>query len=497
MVAKRLGNVISALAALSMMSACGEGGGGSSLITGGTGGTPTPSPTSTPTPTPTTAVGCSLRERQDWAFAQLKEWYLFYDTLPASLDPTPYATVPDYIDALTATARAQHKDRFFTYLTSIAEENAFINSGSSAGFGVRLGITPDNRLFISEAFEGAPALAAGIDRGTEIVGIGTTSSNIQTVASIYAASGSQGLTDALGPNTAGTTRFLRVVTGGVTSTVSVTKADYSLTPVSSRYGAKIITDNGQQYGYINLRTFISTAEQPLRDAFLSFRNAGITNIIVDLRYNGGGLVSIGDLMGDLMGRNRTALDIWESMTFRPEKASNNSVHRFTTQPQSIAPTRVAFIGTGGTASASELVINGMVPYLHTSAALIGSNTYGKPVGQIAVDKTACDDRFRIIAFSINNAAGTGNYYDGLAPFMEATCQASDDVSFPLGDAREASTRKALDFLEGKACTAIAGAGDDKSVANTGLSPKAVAAPERQLLIPDRPSPAQRETPGLF
>ena len=493
MVARRLGNAMSALAALAMMSACGEGG-GTGGFTGTIGGSPTPSPTSTPTPTP--VAGCSLRERQDWAFAQLKEWYLFYDTLPATLDPTPYATVPDYIDALTANARAQHKDRFFTYLTSITEENAFINSGSSAGFGVRLGITPDNRLFITEAFEGAPALAAGIDRGTEIVGVGTTSANIQTVASIYAASGTQGLTDALGPNTAGTTRFLRVVTGGVTSVVSVAKADYALTPVSSRYGAKIITDGGQQYGYINLRTFISTAEQPLRDAFQSFRNAGITNIIIDLRYNGGGLVSIGDLMGDLMGRNRTALDVWESMTFRPEKTSNNSVHRFTAQPQSIAPTRIAFIGTGGTASASELVINGMVPYLHSSAALIGTNTYGKPVGQIAVDKSACDDRFRIIAFAINNAAGTGNYYDGLAPFMNATCQASDDIGFPLGDAREASTRKALDFLEGKSCTAIAGGGDS-TTAGTGQRSLGVASAERELLIPDRPSPAQKDTPGLF
>ena len=494
---KRFGNVVSVLAALSMMSACGEGG----TTGGGSIGTSTPTPTgSSPTPTPTVA-GCSLRERQDWAFAQLKEWYLFPDTLPASLDPTPYASVPDYIDALTATARAQHKDRFFTYLTSITEENAFIGSGSSAGFGVRLGLTPDNRLFISESFEGAPALAVGIDRGTEITAIGTTSSNLQTVASIIASSGSQGVTDALGPSTAGTTRFLRIVNGSGTSVVSVTKADYSLTPVSSRYGAKIISDAGGQYGYINLRTFISTAEQPLRDAFQSFRNAGISNIIIDLRYNGGGLVSIGDLMGDLMGAGRSPVEVWESMTFRPEKTAQNSKHTFTIQPQSIAPTRVAFIGTGGTASASELVINGMVPYLHANAALVGTNTYGKPVGQIALDKAACDDRFRIIAFAINNAAGTGNYYDGLAPFMNTTCAASDDISFPLGDAREASTRKALDFLEGKSCTAIAGGGDD-TIAGTGTpgsqaAKASVSTAERQLLMPKRPTAAQFDTPGLF
>jgi C-terminal processing protease CtpA/Prc len=473
---------MSALAALAMVAGCGGGGSGGTATSGGGSSTGTGSTGST--------TGCSLRERQDWAFAQLKEWYLFPDTLPTSLDPTPYTTVGDYIDALTATARAQHKDRFFTYLTSIASEDAFYASGSSAGFGVRLSYdTAARRVFVAESFEGAPALAAGIDRGTEILAVGTTTANLQNVSDIIAASGAQGVVDALGPSTAGTARMLRVTTAGVTSTVTLAKADYSLTPVSSRYGAKIITDAGKQYGYINLRTFISTAGPALRSAFDQFRAAGVTDIVIDLRYNGGGLVSIADLMGDLMGRNRNATDVFEYMTYRPEKSSNNSTHTFTAQPQSIAPTRVAFIGTSGTASASELVINGMVPYLHANAALIGTNTYGKPVGQIAIDRAGCDDRLRVIAFALQNANHQGAYYDGLATFVEASCQAGDDVNFPLGDPREASTRSALDFLEGKACAKI--------TAGTGIGTLAVAAKPRELIVPDNASTAQRETPGLF
>ncbi len=494
----RFGRALSAVAALAMVSSCGGGGGGG--FASGTGGTPTPSPTPTATPTPT-AAGCSLRERQDWAFAQLKEWYLFPDTLPASLDPSPYTSVEDYIDALTATARSQNKDRYFTYLTSIAQENAYYNSGSSAGFGIRLGLTVTNRLFVTEAFEGGPALAAGIDRGTEIVAIGTTTSNLRNVSDIMASSGTAGLSDALGPDTVGTTRVLRVVSlSGVTSNVTVTKTDFSLDPVSSRYGAKIITDAGQQYGYINLRTFINPAEQPLKDAFLQFRTAGITNIIIDLRYNGGGLISVADLMGDLMGANRLPTDVWEYLTFRPEKSAENSDHTFTLMSQSIAPTKIAFIGGGGTASASELVMNGMVPYLHANAALIGSNTYGKPVGQIAIDNTPCDDRFRIIAFAIQNAAHNGAYYNGLANFMEATCQASDDISYQLGDPREASTRRALDYLEGKSCTAITASA---SAGTTGATPQAAKAQlpvmeqSRELLSPDHPSTRQRDLPGLY
>src|SRR4051812_32642179 len=175
------------LGLVALLSGCGGGGGGSGQ-------------TATQTTPASSGTTCSLRDRQDWALAQLREWYLFPETLPASLDPAPYATVSDYIDGLTATARAQRRDRFFTYLTSIAEENAYYSSGSSAGFGFRLGYdTASNRVFVIESFEGTPALAAGLDRGSEITAIGTSASNLQTVASIMASQGPAGVSDALGP----------------------------------------------------------------------------------------------------------------------------------------------------------------------------------------------------------------------------------------------------------------------------------------------------------
>ncbi len=462
-----------------LLSAC--GGGGQSLGSSGSGGTPSPSPAPTGT--------CSLRNRQDWAAAQLREWYLYPETLPASLDPTPYATVEDYIDALTATARSQRRDRYFTYLTSIAAENAYYASGSSASFGIRLGIDSAQRIYVIEAFEGGAALAAGIDRGTEIVAIGTSAATLRTVSAIIASEGTQGVSDALGPDTAGTSRVLRITNASGTHDVTVTKTAFDLPPVSTRYGARIINDGGHQIGYVNLRTFISTADPALRSAFASFRSAGITEVIVDLRYNGGGLISVAETLSDLLGRNRAGSDVVDYTTFRSEKSSNNTTRLFQTQAEAVAPTRIAFIGTGGTASASELVINAFTPYLHTSSALIGANTYGKPVGQIAIDRSECDDRFRIIAFAVQNSAHQGAYYDGLAATMEATCQANDDISHPLGDPLEASTRSALDFLEGKSCAPITGA-----LAALSVGAKSS---KRDLLTPDRPSVAQREVPGLF
>lgn len=485
MIRSRIPTTLVALA--TVLAACSGGG-----TTSGS-GTPT---ATTPTPSPTTtAAGCTLRDRQDWALSQLREWYLFPDTLPATLDPAPYSTVSDYIEALTATARAQRKDRYFTYLTSIASEDAFYASGSSAGFGFRLSLdSTGRRVFIAEAFEGTAALAAGIDRGTEIVAIGTSASDLRTVDAIIAAEGGNGVTNALGPSTAGTTRVLRITDASGTRNVTVSKSDYSLTPVSSRYGAQIITDGGRQVGYINLRTFISTADPALRSAFASFRAAGITNVIVDVRYNGGGLVSIAELMTNLLGANRSTSDVIDYMTFRPEKAANNVTAFFAPQPQSIAPTKIAFIGTGGSASASELVIAAQIPYLHANAALIGTNTYGKPVGQIALDRSACDDRLRVIAFALQNANRQGAYYDGLASIIEASCQAGDDLTHPLGSPLETSTRAALDYLAGRSCTTITAASGTQSA--QGLS---VRVPERpfELLTPERPDTVQREVPGSF
>lgn len=440
-------------------------------------------------PPPPTSNGCSLLERQNFAGSVLNEWYLFPETLPSNLSPSGYATVDDYIDALTATARSQRRDRFFTYRTSIAEEDAFFNSGASAGFGIRISTdTVAGRLFVSEAFEGAPALAAGIDRGTEILAIGPNPAGLRNVSDIFASEGAAGITNALGPSTAGTTRSLRIQDASGVREVTVTKANYDITPISARYGVRIINDGGRMVGYLNMRTFISTANNQLRTAFDQFRQAGITDFVIDLRYNGGGLVSTAELMGDLLGGNRIPADVFSQTTYRTSKASNNTTRRFAPQSQSVSPLRIAFIATNGTASASELVINSMIPYLGVNLALVGSNSFGKPVGQIALDRAACDDRIRVVAFSTQNSANAGFYYDGLSGVVRSSCQAGDDLTRPLGDAQESSVAQALDFLAGRGvCTPIAAGG------LTGLSVRG----GRKLLTPDAPTVSQREVTGLF
>jgi len=474
------------LASAAMVASCGGSSGG-----GATGNVPTPTPTVSPTPTPTpTTAQCSLSSRQAWTLAQLQEWYLFPTLLNTGINASNFATVQDYIDALVAPARSQSKDRFFTYITSIAEENAFFQQGVSAGFGIRLGYdTAARRVFVIEAFEGAPALGQNLDRGAELLAIGTSEATLQTVNSLMASQGPQGVINALGPDTAGTTRVIRFRdASGIERTASFSKTEYALDPVSDRYGTKIINDGGKQVGYINLRTFIDTAAPDLMDAFADFKAAGVTELVIDLRYNGGGLISIAELMGDLMGEGRAG-QVFDRITYRDSKSQFNSEYLFDPGPPSIQPTKIAFIATGGTASASEMVINGMQPYLpNTALALIGENTFGKPVGQIALDQSACDDRLRVIAIAVENAAGNADYFTGLADTVPNTCRAQDDITAQLGDPNEAMISVALDFLEGgaAACTPI-----------TGGPATTQRLRDRDFLRPARPDTRQRNVPGIF
>jgi C-terminal processing protease CtpA/Prc len=474
--------ILTSLLALSL-AACGGGGGSSGTgPTGGTGSTGGATGGGT-------SPDCTFAARAQFVRDVLNEWYLFPDKLDLAVNPASYTDLQSYIDAVVAPSVAptggplQHAG--LTYITSIKEEEALINSGSNAGIGIRLSYdTTANRVYVIEAFEGAPGFVAGMDRGTELLTI-----NGASVPDLMRTGGAGAVSDALGPTEAGVTRTIGFRTvAGTERTVTIAKADYALDPISDRYGVKILDDGAEQVGYINLRTFIvQDADPQLRAAFAQFRAAGITKVILDLRYNGGGLVSIAKLLGDLMARDKTG-QVFARTVLRPSKSSENTTDTFTAQPQAIAATKIAVIGREGTASASELVANSLIPYLGSNIALVGANTFGKPVGQYAFDRTACDDRLRAIAFKTVNRDGNGEYYGGLAAVMPRTCTAEDGLFKPLGDPEEASTRVALDFLAGRSCTPITGGNGVNAQGGVDRFP---------LLRPRTLTTAQHDNPALF
>jgi C-terminal processing protease CtpA/Prc len=429
---------------------------------------------------------CSLTSQKQFVLDATREWYLFQELLPPSVSIADFATPQELLDALTTTARAQGKDRFFSFLTTPQADSSFFQEGQFIGFGIRLSIQ-GNRLFVSDVFEASPAADGGLTRGIEITAV-DSGSGFVPIATILATD--PDLEQALGPANEGVQRGLRFLRlDGQQVEVTLTKRIVTILPVPAAGGTAILSlpsNPSVPVGYIHLRTFISTAETPLRNAYQQFRAQGIDNMIVDLRDNGGGLVSIADFMGDLHGENRDATDVISKTVFNAAKSSKNSVRQFVAQPESIAPVRIAFITTGGTASASELVINSMKPW--TEIAIVGADTFGKPVGQSAFDMSGCDLRLRLIAFKVTNAADEGDYFDGLASTLAFACRATDDYSRAPGDALEDSTAEALGWLGTGAC------GQIMSSQAPGLQ---MALPEARLPVPRQPASAQAYLPGLY
>lgn len=394
---------------------------------------------------------CSLAARQQWALDQIDRWHLYPDLIDRGVDAGDFGGLATYIDALLAPARAAGVDRHFTFVTPIADENAFFVSGKTVGFGFSLALTPSGGLFIRDRFEGSPADQAGLARADQVLAVGTHPQRLTSIIDLAQGGGDHAVSAAIGEAREGEKRWFRIATGSSNyrdiKLIQLEQREFTLLPISPDFGARIINGN---IGYLNLRTFIDPAGRPMREAFDRFRTAGIERIIIDLRYNRGGLVRIADYLGDLMGDGRTD-QVFSYTIFRPEQASRNVTQLFQPQPQSIAPRKIAFITTADTASASEIIMNAMHPHVRDTA-MIGLDTLGKPVGQIAIDNAKCGDRLRVVAFRTENAQRQGDYFNGLSGIMPFHCRIGDEWQGVMGDPGELMTRRAIDWMEGRLAT---------------------------------------------
>ena len=228
-------------------------------------------------------------------------------------------------------------------------------------------------------------------------------------------------------------------------------------------------------GYLELATFISTADAEFETAFSAFRNAGVTDLILDLRYNGGGLVSTAELLSDYLGGDVAENLVFSRTEFNADRAAaNNNTSFFARLVNSLNLSRLVVIATRATASASELVTNGMIP--HVQVAIVGDNTFGKPVGQIGLE--FCDKIMRPTSFRLANANGDGDYFDGLP----ADCPAADDLSVPIGDDLDPNMVAAMEYLNTGACpvAALPGAQLKAREAANEYRPRITGKPERDF-----------------
>lgn len=449
----------------SLITACGGGGGGGG---GNDGGSP----------------ACSAAREKRFVLNTAREWYLFRELLPGGVDTGQYGTAAELLDALTAGARAEGKDRFFSYVTTRQADDAILQEGEFVGFGFRTRIE-GGRLWLTDVYEESPAAGVGLSRGTEITHVDSGDGYVPMATVLEA---DPNLEQAFGPATEGLERGIRFVPpGGPPGEAVFAKAVVTILPVPAG-SARVLplpSNPTVPVGYFGLRSFTSTAEAPLRQAYADFRAQGVEYFIVDLRYNGGGLVHIAEVIGDLNGRARSGSDVFLRTLFNPAKSGQNVVRRFDPQPQSVAPVRIAFITTGLTASASEIVINSLAPWVEV--AIVGEDTLGKPVGQSGFDISGCDLRLRLITLRFANSNHEGDYYEGLAGALPFACRAPDDLTREPGDAAEASTAEALAWLGTGACSEVLGPDSRLRKAEAGFR-----VPQAR-----RPTAAQAQLPGIF
>jgi C-terminal processing protease CtpA/Prc len=396
--------------------ACSSGSGGGGNTTGGL------SP-STPDGGSGSVDDCSIDAQKQFVFDAMSFWYFWNSSLPASINLADFATPRDVLTYLTGFA-PNNIDRF-SFLTTAAADQAFFGEGQFEGYGFGSRFEAEDDLRITRVFSGSPADNAGFERGQRIVSINGTA-----IADL----GPSGFDAALdSPPVEFTMRNL----DDSEFTVSVSTATVTIDPVPQY---RIIDNNGVPTGYIELETFISTADARLDAAFADFVGAGVQNLIVDLRYNGGGLVSTAELLGDLLGGAIVPGGLLFSETvFNADRAENNFSELFETRPGSLSLINLAVIASRNTASASELVINSMEP---TSAevVVIGDRTFGKPVGQIGLE--FCEQLLRPTAFQTLNGAGFGDYFDGLP----ADFAVDDDLTVAQGADNDPNVVAALNYF---------------------------------------------------
>jgi carboxyl-terminal processing protease len=363
----------------------------------------------------------------------LEELYLWYRELPAA-DPASYDSPEAYLDAV----RYRPLDASFSYITSRAASEAFYSESQYIGFGLSTSYA-SGQMRILQVFDDSPASESGLARGAHITAIGGVAT-----ASLIA---SGAIDTAFGPATEGVEVAIEFTTrDGAARTATMRKRAVTIPTVSL---TRVFDVGGRKVGYLFFRNFVRPSVAALDAAFASLKEAGVSELVLDLRYNGGGLVDVAVHLASLIGGVPTSNQVFAEYRHNDRNRRRDETLRFDAPPAALALERIVVIATQASASASELVINGLRPFM--PVIVIGDRTYGKPVGQYVLP--FCDKVLAPVAFSMVNANGQGDYYSGLP----VDCPAGDDIDHELGDAAEASLTEALGYVRTGACSARAAA----------------------------------------
>ncbi len=425
------------------LAGCGGGGGGSSTAAGST-------PTSTSYAPSTSLANLCASPRQNTADRQgtvsdeksylrsfVDETYLWYQDVPAGLIAANYSTPQTYFDVLKTTKTTLSGnlvDQFHWSQTTASWDAA--SSGFSEDYGIRWAAqasTPPRNWIVAEVVPVSPAGLAGIRRGDKITSVdGVDFVNDNTAAGVAK------LNAGLLP--ADTTPHLLGFNNG--PALSLAASNYSIDTVQKVQ--TFATSNGV-VGYFTFDTHIAKSENELINAINQLKAANVTDLVIDLRYNGGGLLYIASELAYMVaGPASTSGKTFERLTYNDKLTASNSTYPFYsagTTNQALPHLdlhHVTLLVTRGTASASESIINSLRG-VDVTVDLVGATTRGKPYG--FVPQGNCGYTYFAIQFKGVNNKGYGDYADGFSP----TCVAADDFTHPRGDSNETMLKSALSY----------------------------------------------------
>ncbi len=415
----------------------------------------------------------STADENNWIRSWSNELYLWYDEI-ADVNPNGLSTT-DYFEEMKTfetTPTGAPKDRFhFTVPTEewIQQSQSGISGGYGATFAF-ISSSPPRQIVVAYTEPDTPATdpAINLRRGASILEVdGVDLVNGSDVAT---------LNDGLFPGDNETHDFVIEEIDGTVRTITMTSAQIASTPVQNI--SVLETDTGR-VGYLTFNDHIATAEAQLVAAVQQLQSDNITDLVLDLRYNGGGFLDIANELSFMVaGPDQAVGRVFELMQFNDQHPNFDPVtgnplnpinfhstgQGFTvnsgTQLPSLGLSRVFVLTGSGTCSASESIINSLRG-IDIEVVQIGDTTCGKPYGFYPFDN--CGTTYFSIQFRGVNDKNFGDYAAGFSPENNPNadgvpvtgCFVSDDFTRALGDPQEERLKAALQFRADGTCPTTA------------------------------------------
>ncbi len=397
---------------------------------------------------------CELPEMRTWVNNNMNDYYLFSDQVP-NVNLNDYAD----IETLITDLRVQPFDRF-SYIGDAQQSAAFFDEGKLFGFGWRLARTSETDVQFKLINPGSPIAQHDVRRGDFLRAINGVTLDVIT---------SEQVDEFFGTGDEVTSPTLTIQRGAnAPFNVTVTKTTFNLQTVLK---TDVIQQGNQRVGYLHFLSFLETSNAELDSAIDELASQNINELVLDLRYNGGGRISVAGKLAAQIGGNIVRDEIFARFQYNTKYAANNVNYVHPTQTNALNLSRVFVLATEETCSASEMVINGLRPFV--DVITVGGTSCGKPYGTNGDER--CGKVMQALRVSFVNSAGVGDYYEGIS----ADCPANDNLNDTLGTPTEALFSSALEYIRTGSCNAIAYRAKPLAPTFDGLNPEML---EKQGLL---------------